>query len=367
MIETTTFKVCLGVYSTILIVLAAVDILGAIATENTFVCIVHLIFVLGFSAAFMISYATKVAPRAPRIINIIVGIIHLAASMIPLALLPSVLEETTGQMAVLISPLTLLAFIAFAVSGFLAVLGRTDHRPSTRTPGVRGLRPTPVPQTMPGRQTPYGTGAPLPLFLEDHSRTVGVPGQGLHESGFSEDNVSLGVKGEMATAEILTHLLRAYPSAVVGHSMRVNSTTEADLDHVFIIGNQMIVVDSKMWKARRTYALGPSRDNFDDDVVEVWDGDHLDEFRHTAMPWMLREVAAQFPGYVVSGLICIHGVSESACASQSITDSTGDKRTPNLDLILGRHLRTHLGAIAAGAQFSPTDSAVISHLSRLMK
>lgn len=366
MIETTTFKVCLGVYSAILVILAAVDIFGAIATEDTLVCIIHLVVVLGFSAAFMISYALKVAPRAPRIINIIVGIIHLAASMIPLALIPSILEETTGQMAVLVSPLTLLAFIAFAVSGFLAVLGRADHRPLSRRSPVAPSRFRPAPRTT-GRQTPYGTAAPLPLFLEDHSRTVGVPGQGLHESGFSAGNVSLGVKGEMATAEILTHLLRAYPSAVVGHSMRVNSTTEADLDHVFIIGNQMIVVDSKMWKARRTYALGPSRDNFDDDVVEVWDGDRLDEFRHTAMPWMLREVAAQFPGYVVSGLICIHGVSETACASQSITDSTGDKRTPNLDLILGRHLRTHLGAIAAGAQFSPTDSAVISHLVRLKK
>src|SRR5699024_9360802 len=291
---------------------------------------------------------------------------HLLTCIFPLPTLSPILL-LLGPVGQVLNFLSMPVMLIFLVAGFLLALG-TNH-PSSAPPLQH--HPAPGPHRAPvapvGQGTPYGTGAPLPLVLEAHSRTIGVPGQGLHESGFSEDNVSLGVKGEIATAEILARLVRDYPSAVVGHSMRVNPGTEADLDHVFVIGNRMIVVDSKMWKSRRTYALGAHMNKDDDDVVEVWDGSRLDEFRNTAMPWMLREVADQFPGYIVSGLICIHGVSETASASQSITESAGGKRSPNLDLILARDLGRHLEAIAADTQFSPTDSAVISHLMRLKK
>ena len=364
MIEQTVFKISLWTYLGVIACLAAVDVIGIVVGDHPVGYPAHLIVVLGFCAVFMPLYGVKIAPRVPRIVSILVAVAHLLTCIFPLATLSPILL-LLGPVGQVLNFLSMPVLLIFLVSGFLLALG-TNH-PSSAPPHQH--HPAPVPHRVPvapvGQGTPYGTGAPLPNWYDQWMRTVGSPGAGLADSGFGDDQISLGVRGEKATAEILSRVQARHPTTVVGHSLRVHRDTEADLDHLLVVGNHLVIIDSKMWRSNRRYML--THDSFDNaDVISVGrpDGDYDDD-RHTAMPWMLEQMRQAFPGYFISGLICIHGTSEAAMRSQSI--GVGSPSTANLSLILAGDLESRLDDLASQAETMPTDSAVLTHLNRLRK
>lgn len=79
----------------------------------------------------------------------------------------------------------------------------------------------------------------------------GAPGAGLHSSGFDQRNIDMGVEGEIEFSNTAKKYFSNYPVKVAlvnsikfGGSM---GNSQADVDHVIIVGKNMYIVDSKCW------------------------------------------------------------------------------------------------------------------------
>lgn len=77
----------------------------------------------------------------------------------------------------------------------------------------------------------------------------GAPGDGLTgaERWFGKVRTELGVRGEEATARFLQVLLDI-PGVRILHGMSFPGSRFADVDHIVISGNRVVIIDSKMWK-----------------------------------------------------------------------------------------------------------------------
>src|SRR5699024_1586710 len=164
------------------------------------------------------------------------------------------------------------------------------NHPSSAPPHQH--HPAPAPHRAPvapvGQGTPQGTGVPLPNWYDQRMRTGGSPGAGRADPRPGAGQRRLRGRGEQATAQTLSRVQARRPTAIVVHSLRVHRGTEADLDHLLVVGNHLVIIDSKMWRSNRRYML--THDSFDNaDVISVGrpDGDYDDD-RHTAMPGMLQ-------------------------------------------------------------------------------
>jgi Nuclease-related domain len=75
--------------------------------------------------------------------------------------------------------------------------------------------------------------------------------------GTEDGDVSAGIEGEKMTAKILAPWLKANPCAILVHSVRWPGSN-GDSDHMLIIGNKVILIDSKRWKSKRKYSVTPT-------------------------------------------------------------------------------------------------------------
>lgn len=76
----------------------------------------------------------------------------------------------------------------------------------------------------------------------------GEPGRGLSVARFGK-RAALGREGELRTAAALQPVLDEYPAARLIHGLRWPGTDHADIDHVLVVDQTVILVDSKMWRA----------------------------------------------------------------------------------------------------------------------
>lgn len=113
-------------------------------------------------------------------------------------------------------------------------------------------------------------------MLEDGRRYFGSSGASLthqisnpiyEEKGIDAGLARAGLEGEHKTSRVIMDWLEDKPTAVLVDSVHLKSYGEevlneetgtmdgGDTDHVLIIGNFVIVIDSKNWKGKRRYAI----------------------------------------------------------------------------------------------------------------
>lgn len=204
---------------------------------------------------------------------------------------------------------------------------------------------------------PGSVSAPKLRGSKNLSRHVhGIPAHGLAggDAGFSDANVSAGVKGERATAERLDKLLTRMPELYVLHSLRWPGTTgDADIDHVVYgldsSGREVIVgIDSKKWKrgdytwdgVRPTCNGQPSHD------LKFATGD-----MRLGLPSAATSLRRAYPNAIVRTVVAIHG-------AQSVR-TIG---SPECDLVPGWKIDEYVASCFAGGTRPVTDSSTLDHL-----
>lgn len=102
-----------------------------------------------------------------------------------------------------------------------------------------------------------------PIYTEQH-KTEEEP------TGIDPSLAKVGLEGEHKTSKILLNWIEDKPNAVLidsvhlkGHGEEeVNEETGTidggDTDHVLVLGNFVIIIDSKNWKGRRKYSINDS-------------------------------------------------------------------------------------------------------------
>lgn len=104
----------------------------------------------------------------------------------------------------------------------------------------------------------YPTDQDARAFNPDLKRIFGVPGKGLNDaSHFTESSIKSGIEGEVKTAEIIDKFVENSTNCYAFHSLKwPMSSTEADVDHVIVCGNNILILDSKNWTQKGLYAFG---------------------------------------------------------------------------------------------------------------
>lgn len=165
--------------------------------------------------------------------------------------------------------------------------------------------------------------------------------------GLEASNVELGQQGEQGLAYAISSVLEG--KGVLFNSLRVPGMTNADLDHVLLVGDTVMIVDSKVW-AKGEY-----------EVVQgnVWrDGQpfpggsvHLEEMRLALQNYL-------GDGFEVTGRIVILNNEASLGAETHLSTSCV------LQLLedFAHELRTMVGA-----QTPPLNAGVLSDLLELSK
>jgi hypothetical protein len=83
-------------------------------------------------------------------------------------------------------------------------------------------------------------------------RIHGLPGAGLIEA-FGNKGIT-GMRGELATARRLNELIAKYPNLHIFHGVHYKGS-QGDIDHLFVMGKTIILVDSKRWESNKEYRL----------------------------------------------------------------------------------------------------------------
>lgn len=95
-------------------------------------------------------------------------------------------------------------------------------------------------------------------------RIFGTPGKSLNSAyHFTDANIKSGIEGEVKTAEIINNFVLNSTNCYAFHSLRwPMSTSQADIDHIIVCGNNLLIIDSKNWSQKGVYSF-----DFSGDVV----------------------------------------------------------------------------------------------------
>lgn len=98
-------------------------------------------------------------------------------------------------------------------------------------------------------------------LIEQGVKSFGQPGASLTWGILEGDEtieggeVSVGIEGEKVTAKVLNNWAKTRENAIIVNSVRWPGSEHGDTDHLLIIGNKVIVIDSKRWKSKRKYTI----------------------------------------------------------------------------------------------------------------
>lgn len=137
------------------------------------------------------------------------------------------------------------------------------------------------------------------------SNVIGSPASRVLRSGLS--NAKVGADGEGWTALALQDFAERHPEAVVAHSLSIPGSN-ADIDHIVVIGDHITVIDSKLWSSNRKYHVL----EHDSSVVASFvpdDEGRVQSFKHFPIStnWQTDQVRAMFGKHTVTGVLCVHG------------------------------------------------------------
>lgn len=129
-------------------------------------------------------------------------------------------------------------------------------------------------------------------------RSVGSIGGNLASNTvFPQGSTAFGLAGEVKTAQILDRWLGDLSRVAVFHSVRFPGSRDADIDHVVLIGDEVVLVDSKAWRAGQYRQVSPE--------TIIVDGS---EERTSSMP-SAAEKMQQILGAPVRAVTVIHPTS----------------------------------------------------------
>lgn len=111
----------------------------------------------------------------------------------------------------------------------------------------------------PPQGIPVSTMNTLKELVKSGRQIFGSPGASLTWGidGTEDGDVNAGVEGERMTARILAEWITTQPCAMIVHSVRWPGS-DADSDHVLVVGDRVIIIDSKRWKSKRKYSVTAS-------------------------------------------------------------------------------------------------------------
>lgn len=94
--------------------------------------------------------------------------------------------------------------------------------------------------------------------IKSGTQVFGTPGASLTWGieGSDSGQVTAGGEGEKQVAKELDKIVEKYPHAKVFHSVEWPGSV-GDTDHMLIIGNIVLIIDAKRWKAKRKYSVTP--------------------------------------------------------------------------------------------------------------
>lgn len=132
--------------------------------------------------------------------------------------------------------------------------------------------------------------------LDEKQRVFGKPGAGLDGSGLNADRVAAGQKGEKRVAEELERLAARYPNTYVFHSVKLFGS-KADIDHVVVQGDKVLLVDSKNWARGHKYEVttlynGDEGYGREEERVSNFKGSHRNPFKE----YIVTKDGANFAG-----------------------------------------------------------------------
>ncbi|MBC9705816.1 MAG: NERD domain-containing protein [Enterococcus sp.] len=95
-------------------------------------------------------------------------------------------------------------------------------------------------------------------ILKSGEQVFGTPGASLTWGieGSDGGQVTAGGEGEKQVAKELDKIVAKYPNAKVFHSVEWPGSV-GDTDHMLVIGNTVLIIDAKRWKAKRKYSVTP--------------------------------------------------------------------------------------------------------------
>lgn len=134
------------------------------------------------------------------------------------------------------------------------------------------------------------------LIAENHLETqeFGEPGRDLSFGRFGP-RANLGKTGEQRTSIVIREaLLNAVPSARLVNGLKWPGKDHADIDHAVILGNSILLVDSKYMTNGHYW--------WDNESL-YRDGTKLDDFK---LGYAVKVIQDLFPSCVVSGTVLIH-------------------------------------------------------------
>lgn len=132
-----------------------------------------------------------------------------------------------------------------------------------------------------------------------NTKEFGEPGGNLSYARFGK-NAADGKEGETRTAKIIReNILNQYPAARLINCIAWPGTDSADIDHVLLIGNSIILLDSKLYQPGQYYWDGKRL---------FRNGTELEPFKIAAAAQAIKTI---FPQQQVSAAIVIHSKTES--------------------------------------------------------
>jgi hypothetical protein len=136
--------------------------------------------------------------------------------------------------------------------------------------------------------------------LPYQKRIHGVPGVGLENTFGSVGNV--GAQAEAGTAYRLNKLAEKYDTLHVYNGIHFKGQ-EWDIDHAVIMGNTIVLIDSKRWQNKKTYTLHKSTKDYGKLIAlrngSTFSGGTL------SMPLMVEKVKKHFPHHRVLSVISV--------------------------------------------------------------
>lgn len=150
---------------------------------------------------------------------------------------------------------------------------------------------------------------------------IGLPASRILGSGLP--GARTGAVGEGLTALALHEFAEQHPNVIVAHSLSITGS-RADIDHIVVIGDQMTVIDSKLWSSNRVWEIVSSAwgksaiaiSALPHDDPETLESNRISTQAHRfhsprttniSVAWQAYRMSAVFPECEVTGLICVHG------------------------------------------------------------
>lgn len=171
-------------------------------------------------------------------------------------------------------------------------------------------------------------------------KVIGTPGASLGTSGFGSAQVSAGVEGERKTSVIIDKFVHGTDNAVVFHSVRWNMQgAPYDIDHVVVVGGNVVFLDSKKW-SKADYTMLESGDTMLRDGLIVDNSDihiqsgaetYINQFgiqKHSTLVVVWTDGTVSNRGY--TGPRLIKGNDLSDWLNQAVLDAQGSEPDASL-------------------------------------